>query len=280
MNLLPILLGFGHAGLLVLIALAVLFAARFVADRLTPFDDAEEVETRGNLAAALARAGLYLAVLIGTMGALAQTGGLPLAQEAGNFALGGALAAAAAMLGQWLLRKVLLPGVRLREAVASDNVAVGLVELALGVATGLVAYGAFAGEGGGYALAAVYVGIGLAALAATVLALDRLAGGLVEGVRAGSRPAGLLLGGQIVGVGILLENAINGPSGGWAADLANVALWFAVGVLFSLAAAFLVDLLFLPKSRRADWVRDDRLAPALLQTAVHVALAALVALAV
>lgn len=272
-------LRFGHSGLLVLVALAVLFVAKLAIDRLTPFDDAQEVEVENNVAAALSRAGVYVAIVVGMLGALSGTGERPIAEEATAFALEGLVAAVAAMLGQWLLRRILLPGVRLREAVANGNVAVGIVEFAISVAIGLVAYGSFAGEGGTYADAAFFLVVGILALAATVLILDRIAGGCVEDVRGGNVPGAILLGTQVVSCGILLEMALNGPSDGWANGLANFGLWFVVGVAFNLAAAFVVDLLFLPKSKKADWVRENRTAPALLQGFVHIALAALVAMA-
>lgn len=279
MNFSEIALSLGHSGLLVVIALVVLCVAKMAMDRITPFDDAQEVEVENNVAAALSRAGIYVAIVVGMLGALAGTGELPIAEEAMWFALDGALVAAAAILGQWLLRRILLPGVRLREAVANQNVAVGIVEFAISVATGLVAYGSFAGEGGTYASALGFVAIGILALGATVLILDRIAGGCVEDARSGNVPAGILLGTQVVSCGILLEMAINGPSEGWVYDLMNFGLWFVVGLAFNLAAAFVVDLLFLPKSKKADWVRGNRTAPALLQASVHVALAALVAMA-
>ncbi len=279
MNFTEIAASLGHSGLLVLVALVVLIVAKVAVDRITPFDDAQEVEGENNLAAALSRAGIYVAIVIGMLGALAGTGDLPMMEEATWFAIDGAVVAAAAILGQWVLRRILLPGVRLREAVASQNVAVGTVEFAISVATGLVAFGSFAGPGGTYAVALGFVGIGILALGATVLILDRVYGGRVKDVRDGNVPAGILLAGQVVSCGIILEMAINGPSEGWAYDLMNFGLWFVVGLLFNLAAAFVVDLLFLPKSKQADWIREGRNAPAVLQASIHVALAALVAMA-
>ena len=98
----------------------------------------------------------------------------------------------------------------------NGNVAVGLAEFGIFVATGMVAYGSFHGEGGDWTTALGFFALGQAALIAFAMIYEWATPfKMVEQIRQGNAAAGLMLGGTLVTLGIILEFAIAGPFTTW-----------------------------------------------------------------
>ena len=128
-------------------------------------------------------------------------------------------------VAQALTDRVVIHGISNRQALRDGNVAVGLGELGVYVATGLIAYGSFAGEGGGIVAGLVFFAVGQVALLALAALYERVtAWSVIQNIRDGNAAAGLMLAGMLVAFGFILHASLLGPFSGWGPDLAAFAL--------------------------------------------------------
>ena len=159
------------------------------------------------------------------------------------------------------------------------NVAVGLVELGVSVATGLVAAGSFSGQGGGLPSAVVFFLLGQVSLLLLALAYERITPyRVIENVRDGNVAAGLMLGGMLVAFGFILRSSIAGPSAGWVDDLSAFGFSAFAGLVLLLLLQWPIDRVFLPGTTLRQEIETDRNAAAIaVVVSVKVALALVIA---
>ncbi|MGH7504301.1 MAG: DUF350 domain-containing protein, partial [Longimicrobiales bacterium] len=106
------------------------------------------IQEEGNIALGLRRAGLYLGITLGLIGAIrGPTAGFQ--ADLIDLFLDGATLTVLILIATWVNDKLLLPRIDNLGALRAGNLAVGFVELAMFVATGLIAMGAYTGVGGG-----------------------------------------------------------------------------------------------------------------------------------
>ena len=205
-----------------------------------------EIRENGNLAVALRRGGLYLGVAIGMLGALSGGGG-GFRRDLLEMTLEGAAMVVFLYVALLVSDRVVITGVRNDDVVREGNVAVGLVELGICLATGLIAYASFAGSGGGIASAVVFFALGQVALLVMTLVYERVTPyQVVEAVRNGNAAAGLMLGGMLLAFGFVLHASLLGPFRGWVQDVTAFGASAAMGIALLLLFQWPVDRIFLP----------------------------------
>lgn len=241
-------IGVGQAIVFAAEAFVFMWIAKQFLDQRTRavYDADREIAESGNLAVALRRGGLYLGVAIGMLGALSGGGG-DFVADALEMALEGVTVVAFLFLAQMITDWIVVSGIRNADALRDGNVAVGLVELGISVATGLVAYGSFSGQGGGLVSAIVFFALGQLALIVLAVAYERVTPyHVLDGVRSGNVAAGMMLGGMLLAFGFILKASLAGPFTGWAPDLTAFAASAVMGVLLLLLLQWPIDRLFLP----------------------------------
>jgi uncharacterized membrane protein YjfL (UPF0719 family) len=241
------------------------------------FDANHEIDANRNVAVALRRAGLYLGLAIGMLGALSGASA-SFAEDAAWLAAEGAAVAAFLFLAQFVNDAVVIHGIRNDEAVRDGNVAVGFVEMGAYVATGLIAWGSFAGEGGGFASSLVFFALGQLALLLMIALYERLTPyAVVQEVRVGNVAAGLMLGGMMVALGVILKASLKGPFTGWIDDLLEFGISAGAGIVLLLLLQWPIDRLFLPGTSLQVEIASDRNAAAIgVTVAIKIALALII----
>jgi uncharacterized membrane protein YjfL (UPF0719 family) len=269
-----VVIGIGQAIAFSAIAFLWMWLAKLFTDvRMRSVYDADQQITEArNLAVGLRRAGMYLGVGIGMLGALSGGGGA-FVPDATLMLVEGGVMVAFLFVAQRISDAVVVHGIANDEALRDGNVAVGLVELGISVATGLIAYGSFAGEGGGIVSAIVFFALGQLALLAMSLIYERITPyHVVDGVRGGNVAAGLMLGGMLLAFGFILQSSLAGPFVGWSEDLLGFGASAAMGIVLLLLLQWPIDRLFLPGTTLREEIETEP-NPAAVAVAVAVKIA-------
>ena len=268
----------GRLALLPTIGLAILFVAKLISDRLTPFDDNKTIEEEGNTAYAMRRVGMFLALALGIAGAIRGLNRMPFPDSAMWVAISASLAAL--LVGACILigRKLTFPKVSMREAAANQNLAIAYVELGARVAIGVIAYAAFQGEGD-LSDGIVFMILAQLALVASFYVYELVTRyNMREELMKGNGAAGITAGGWMLSLGLILAAAISGPSEDWITDISLFAMWSVFGLVLLIAVKWVADLLFLPKSTSEQQVAERKnVAAAGLLTGLNISLALIIA---
>jgi len=270
------LVGFGQGVVFAAIAFALMWIAKQISDFVVrdDFDADVEIEEHSNLALGLRRAGLYLGLAIGLLGALAG-GSEDFASDVIEMLTEGVAIVVFLFVAQVLTDRLVIHGISNRQALRDGNVAVAVAELGVYIATGLIAYGSFAGEGGGILAGLVFFAVGQLALLALATIYERVTPwSVIECIRDGNAAAGLMLAGMLVAFGFILHASLLGPFTGWVEDLLAFALSAGMGIVLLLLLQWPIDRLFLPGTSLRQEIETDRNAAAVsVAAAVKLALA-------
>jgi len=228
-----------------------------------------EIEEASNLAVGIRRTGIYLGIPIGLLGTLmGESHGLwmdimLIAQE-------GVLVMLFIFIASVISDKAILPNIANTDEVLSDNTAVACVEFGLYVATGLIAYGSFIGEGGGLVSALVFFGLGQLALIFCTKVYEAVTPyEVVEMISGGNTSAGVLLGGVITAIGLIIHSSISGPFVSWTIDIISFAAFALLGLLLLLVMQKCADWLFLPNTTiQTETQRDNNVSAMLVTVAL------------
>lgn len=261
-----------------LLALLIMYVAKSLDDARTPFKEDAEITGKQNLAIALRKGGIYLGLALGLSGAMWGTSGSML-QDVLAFIKTGAVMIAALFVAFLVNDRVILRKVDNDKAVAAGNTALGLVELASYVGSGIIMHGSFSGEGGGLLAAAVFFLLGQAALVCAFflyeLLTPRCIGDEIE--QKGNTAEAIDVAGMLIAFALILRASIAGPFTGWIAGIQGFALYFAAGLIFLLPYRFLGNRLF---ARHISYDREivhNNLAVAALSSSIQVAIALVIA---
>lgn len=243
-----------------------------------------QIEERSNLAVALRRCGLGIGFGLGLAGIV--SGGVT------RFGAGwqAVLDSTLDMLGyfavllvfffvaQLVAEHVILHHVRNTEELHKGNDGVGFAEFGILVATGLVAYGSFHGEGGGWHTSLAFFAMGQVALIVFAVLYEWVTPfNCLDEIRDGNAAAGLMLGGTLVTLGIILGFAISGPFTGWVEGIVGFAVSAAVGMALLIPFQWLIDKAFLPNTTlKIEVERDRNLAACSVTVAAQVALSIMI----
>lgn len=258
------------------VALFWIVIAKFVQNKLDHTSE-HEIHEQSNFAVALHRAGLYLALPLGLMGAIVGPS-QGLARDIQILFLDGAVLTVLLLAAGAFSDRMLIPNLDNRKAIREGNVAVALVDFGVFIATGLIAKGAFAGEGGGIASAVIFFLLGQLALLLFALAYEKFTSfHSVEQIRDGNVAAALMVASMVLALGIVLSTSIAGPFTGWGVDLTSFALSAAGGMAALLLLLWPVEKLFLNgTSLQVEIERDRNIASVAVAASVQIALAIMV----
>ncbi|MHC1726581.1 MAG: DUF350 domain-containing protein [Syntrophobacteraceae bacterium] len=228
------------------LAMLIMYLVKLLDDARTPFNEDEEITTKGNLAVALRKSGIYLGIALGLSGAMGGASG-GLLKDINGFLQAGAFMMAALYISFQVNDRIILWRVNNDQAVKEGNLSLGIVEFASYIGSGIIMHGSFSGEGGGIVAAAVFFLLAQAALVAAFflyeLITPRKIGVEIEERR--NKAQGIDVAGMLVAFAIVLRASIAGPFTGWLPGLQGFGIYFVAGLIFLFAYRFIVNRLFL-----------------------------------
>jgi uncharacterized membrane protein YjfL (UPF0719 family) len=263
------------------LALALMWLAKKIFDWRagSVFQADREIETESNLAIAIQRAGLYLALPLALYSLITGPASGNLGSDLFWFSVYGLLLTLLLIIATFINDKFIVTNIDNIAALKSGNVAVGLVEAGSLIATGLIAQGSFSGEGGGILAGLVFFALGQLALILFAWGYPVLMRyDLMNEVRKNNTAAGLMLGGLLVALGIILSKSVAGDFSGWKAGLLDFSYAAIKGFGLLVLLTWVIDRLFLPNTDFRTEIERDQNAAALTMTAgITIALALIIA---
>lgn len=243
-----------------------------------------QIEEKGNVAVALRRCGLSIAFGFGLAGVV--SGGMRgfgsgvkvYLQETGHIIIDCFILLAFLFFAQFVVEKIILRHINNNTALKDNNTAVGFTEFGSYAAAGLIAYGSFSGEGGGWETAVGFFLLGQIALLLFTLIYELATPfNMIEEIRKGNAAAGVMLGGTLLTLGIILSWTIAGPFTGWTEGIWGFARSTAVGIVLLIPFQFLIDKAFLPHTTlKIEVERDQNMAACAVTVCAQIALAIMI----
>jgi uncharacterized membrane protein YjfL (UPF0719 family) len=256
------LLRAGHAGVVLLEVLALVWAGKKAAELVTRRDFDRELLARDNPAAGLTLAGFYAALFVALSGLLA---GEPrgLGQDVLLTALYGAGAIAGLLLSAALWRPVLEIDFR-QDILEARNAGAGLVAAAALVATGLVYRGALSGQGDAPASVIAFFAIGEGALLLAFLLYEWITPYDVYAEVGGRANLAAAAGasGALLAAGLIAGNAVEGAFTSWIESIRDTLVYLVPLAALPLVRWLVVDGLLLSFRNVNREVTEDRNAAA------------------
>ena len=240
--------------------------------------DADDQLANGNLAVGLRRTGAQFGLAIAMMGVLSGGATGSLTQDLMNSALYG-LAATMFMVSTLILTdKLVTPGIDNLKQLKENNTSVGMVELGMLVATGIISYSSIYGETGGLLSTLAYFVIGQATLVVLIVVYEKVFTrhfDIVSHVGKGNLSAGVYLGGKLIAYALILKSAIVGNES--SAELSDMAMEYIVlavsGMLILYLFEFVIDLVIVTSSNMKEILNEDRIIPAVQMSAIKIGMA-------
>lgn len=239
-----------------LIAIGFMYGIKYFDDKRTSFDEDKLIIQDNNIAMALRRASIYIALAIAMTGALSGPNRSFLS-DIGSLLLDGVIASAALLVAFFVNDLVMLRSVDNDEAIKDNNVPAAIVEAGSYIATGFILNGSFSGENGGIASAIVFFILGQIALVALYYAYDFFTGFDFDrevGINR-NMAAAIAISGTLMALGTILRSSLTGPFTGWANDIASFAVATVEGIGMLVLFRFLLYWLFLPSKTFVRGVR-------------------------
>ena len=243
-----------------------------------------QIEEKGNVAVALRRCGLSVAFGFGLAGVV--SGGMrgfgsgvqAYLRETGLIVLDCVILLAFLFFAQFIVEKIILRRINNNAALKDNNTAVGFTEFGSYAATGLIAYGSFSGEGGGWETAVGFFLLGqLALLLFAVIYEFSTPFNMIGEIQKGNAAADVMLGGTLLTLGIILSWTIAGPFTTWAEGIIGFARSTAMGIILLIPFQFLIDKAFLPHTTlKIEVERDQNVAACAVTVCAQVALAIMI----
>lgn len=277
MNLLQQLFDLGLNTGLAVLSIALVSIAYVINDKSCTAFKTTEAIMAGNMAAAVRVSGMALGLLLAFVGFHSTSGAdtTPLGAYT-ELGLEGLVMVGLMVVSGFISNALILPSIKNDEQVRDGNTSVALVEFGTYVATGLIAWGSFSGDGGGIVSALVFFGLGqVCLLLVTKLYQWRTRFDLYTEIKGDNRTAAILLMGQLISMGLILRGALSGAFQDWTTDLVSFAAYAAVGYVALFIVAWFVDLVAIPVDTLEDIVEKKNAAPAVLTSLVVIGAAAL-----
>lgn len=250
----------GESFIFAFVAVILMWFAKLYRDWRTPFDDNNEVVEKSNAAVGLRRAGLFLGSAIGISGAIVtETSAEPLLTQIREFALDAVVVIVLLLVARFINDTIILSKIKNDEAVKNGNIAVGFVEFGSYLATGLILFGVFSGEGGGLEVAVGFFALGQVALFLLIKVYQVITPfDVYEEINKGNAAAGLAVGGMLTALGIILEATVTGVFTSWGPSILEFGIYTVYGIILLVIFRWIIDLLFLPKTKLAVEIQRDQ----------------------
>lgn len=264
-----------YIGILVLGVLLVYIGNLFANMRVSGLYNANhELTENNNMALALRRTGLIIGLAIPISSILGLDA---VTLDHVLYSLRDAIVAIALLFAAlYIADKVLLPCADADEEIKNKNIAVGIMEFGLLVATGLVMQGSFSGHGVWYS-AIVFFLLGQIVLVGTVKLYARYVL-KVNGSVSQKPTVAILMASYLIGLGMILRVSILGDFVSWEKDLFSFALWTLLGaILLALLSTSIIDKLFFPTTSIRQEIEDENIAGMLYTGAIKIAVSILIA---
>ncbi|WP_321494951.1 DUF350 domain-containing protein [uncultured Desulfobacter sp.] len=279
MNYTATLISMGHGVCYALVSVLFIFLAKLLDDRRTKdFDDDRHIDD-GNMAVGLRRAGLYLGIAIGMVGALSgDSSGF--SDDMIYLVVDGIVITCCLFISRSINDHIMMGHLHNdRECVkvfvledgrtTTGNTALGMVEAGMYIATGFILNGSMSGGGGSF-----YQSLGSALLFFILGQIVLLALGLIyelitpfnvrEEIKKNNPAAGIGLAGILVALGIILKSSLSGPFTGWVTDITGFFIYTVFGMVLLLVFSALADRFLLPTTNIATEIKEDRNVAALV----------------
>ncbi len=270
------ILHFGENLAFAVVVFFFIYIAKLIADwRTKKIDDDYEIEEESNLAIGIRRAGLYLGISIAMIGPLSSGGQLTFFNELKAMAADGILVLFLLFTARFISDKLILKGIDNDDEAKKKNAAVGTVEFAIYIATGLILNGSFSGEGGGFLTSIVFFALGQIVLILICRIYEAVTPySLLEEIKNQNLSAGISLGGTVLAMGIILRSSVTGNFVSWGNDLIGFGISAVSGIVLLLILKKVTDKLFLPHTNlKTEIVRDKNSAALILTESVIIAFA-------
>ena len=268
----------------IIIAFFYIWLAKWISDKRAKsqqLDANHEIAEENNLALAMRRAGLYLAITLGMFGAIVGPS-QGLQADIKILMIDGALITLFIFIAQFINDKVVLASIDNIQALKEKNLAVGFTEFGSYIATGIIAMACFSGEGGGFISSIVFFIIGqLLLIVSTQVYEKSTSWNVKENISNANSSAGLMLGGIMIAISIAIYGSISGDFNNWQSDLINFSVSAAMAIVLLIIASKLIDVLFLTGTNVTTEIeRDQNTAAIVIVVAIKIAAALMINAAV
>ncbi|MCH8062016.1 MAG: DUF350 domain-containing protein [Chloroflexi bacterium] len=234
------------------LAVIILGIARVVQGVATPYSVREQLNTKDNVALALAVSGYYLGTIIIVLGAIYQPlrliedGGIGIDLQFGwdvlEVFITSLVGIAILNIARIVVDKLILYKFSTEKEIIEDqNVGTGAVEFGVYIAVSLIIAASITGAGGGPATSFAFLGLGLLVLIVFTLLYNLTTSfDIHEEIERDNVAVGVALGANIIAIGIVAFKAVFGDFVGWTEGL----IAFAVFAIIGFIVLFVVRMLF------------------------------------
>lgn len=209
----------------------------------------EELLQRNNAALGVALVGYYFGLILAIGGSIVGPS-RGLVEDLLDLALYGVFGILALNISALVRDKLILYRFRVKDEIIRDqNVGTGVVEAAISIASGMVIYGAVAGEGGTLLTAIAFWMLGQAALVIVGLVYQFITPyDIHELIERDNVAVGVGFAGALVAVGNVVRGASEADFISWSSNLSFFALEFLITILLLPVIRFVTDKMLLPGS--------------------------------
>ena len=252
------------------LAIIILGIARIVQGVATPYSIREQLNTKNNVALALAVSGYYLGTIIIVLGAIYQP--LRLIEDGGvgidlKFGADVLEVFITSLVGIAILniarivvdKLILYKFSTVKEIIEDQNVGTGAVEFGVYIAVSLIIAASISGEGGGPGTSFAFLGLGLLVLILFTLLYNLTTSYDIHAeIERDNVAVGVALGANMIAIGIVAFKAVFGDFVGWTEGLIAFAVFAVIGFIVLYVVRLLFDLVLHPSANVAHELAEDQ----------------------
>lgn len=213
----------------------------------------KELVEHDNVAFAIAHVGYFIGILL-AIGSAIVGPSHGLVQDVIDISIYGLLAVLLLNISLIINDKIILRKFSIRKEISEkQNIAIGLTEAGMAVATGLILMGSVSGEGGSVLTALAFWAMGQVLLVLTALFYGAIIKfDLHEQLGKANIAVGVAFAGALIAISNLIRFGLSGEFETWQENLTNVGVEVAVGLVFLPAVRIVADKLLLPGQNLTD----------------------------